>query len=75
MKRRMDYLGKKGKRKNRPLTEEYVQFCEAEHKVILEKYGVGEALSKSLVSSWESSDQQNNVLIRNSMGDKNLNIF
>ena len=27
------------------------------------------------MNAWESSDQQKNVLIRKSMGDKNFNIF
>ena len=72
VKHRMDALRKKGKIKIRPLTKEYVHYCEVEHKVILEKDGVEEGL----MNSWESSDQKKNVLIRKSMGDKKkINIF
>ena len=39
VKHRMDALGKKGKIRIGPLTEEYVHCCEEEHKIILEKYG------------------------------------
>ena len=71
----MDALGKKGKRKIRPLTKEYVHCCEAEHKFILEKYGAGEGLAESLMNSCESSDWEKNMLIRRSMADKKFNIF
>ena len=37
--------------KIRPLIEEYVHYCEAEHEVILEKDGGGEGLAESLVNS------------------------
>ena len=57
------------------LKEEYVHYCEGEHKIILEKYGAGEGLAKGLMNPWEGSDQQKNMLIRGSMGDKNFNIF
>ena len=70
VKHRMDVVGKKGKIRIGPLTEEYVHY-----KIILEKDGAGEGLAESLVKSWESSDQQKNMLIRGSMGDKNFNIF
>ena len=75
VKHRMSDLGKKGKRKIGTLTEEYVHCCESEHKVILEKHGAEEGLAESLMNSWKSLDQQKNVLIRKSMGDKNFNIF
>ena len=75
VKHRMNALGKKVKRKIGPLTEEYVHYCEAEHKVILEKDGAEEGLAESLMNFWESSAQQENMLIRNSMGDKNFTIF
>ena len=75
VKHRMNSLGKKNKSKIGPLTEEYVQCCEVEHKVILEKDGAEEGLAESLMNFWESSDQQENMLIRKSIGDKNLNIF
>ena len=39
VKHRMDALGKKGKRRIGPLIEEYLQFFEAEHKIILEEDG------------------------------------
>ena len=39
------------------------------------KDGVEEGLAESLMNSWESSDQQKNMLIRESMGDENINIF
>ena len=71
----VDALGKKGKIRIGPLKEEYVHYCEGEHKIILEKDGVEEGLAESLVNSWESSYQQKNMLIRGSMGDKNFNIF
>ena len=71
----MDDLRKKGKIKIRPLTKEYVHYCEAEYKLILEKYGAKEGLAESIVNSWESSSQQDNMLIRKSMGHKNFNIF
>ena len=58
-----------------PLTEEDVHYCELEHGIILGKDSVEEGLAQSLMKSWESSDQQNNVLIRESMGDENINIF
>ena len=41
----------------------------------MKKDGAGKGPVESLVNSWESSDQQENMLIRNSMGDKNFNIF
>ena len=69
MKHRMDALGKKGKRKIIPLTKEYVHCCEAKHKIILEEDGAYEGLTESLMNFWESSNQQENMLIRNSMGD------
>ena len=75
VKHRMDALGKKDKRRIGPLTEEYVHYCEAEHKVILEEDGAEEGLAESLMNFWESSNQQKNVLIRESMGDENFNIF
>ena len=75
MKHRMDALEKKRKTTIGPLTEEYVHYCELEHGIILGKDGVEEGLAKSLMKSWESSDQQKNVLITESMGDENLNIF
>ena len=71
----MDALRKKGKLRIRPLTEEYVHYCEEEHKIILEKDGAGERLAESLVNSWESSYQQENMLIGKSMEDKIFNIF
>ena len=57
VKHRMDSLRKKGKIKIGPLTEEYVHCCEAEHKVILEKYIAKEGLAESLMKFWESSTQ------------------
>ena len=72
---RMNSLGKKGKRRIGPLTEENVHCCEDEHKIILEEDGAEEGLAKILVNSSESSDQQKNMLIRMSMGHKNFNIF
>ena len=75
VKHRVNALGKKGKRKIGSLTEEYVHYCEAEHKVILEKYGAEEGLAESLMKFWEISAQQENMLIRNSKGDKNFNVF
>ena len=54
VKHRMDALRKKGNIRIGPLTEEYVQFCEGEHKIILEKDGARGALAVSLVNSWES---------------------
>ena len=41
----------------------------------MEKDGEEEGLAESLMNSWESSYQQKNVLIRELMGDENLNIF
>ena len=64
MKHRMDALEKKRKIRIGPLTDEYVHYCELEHGIILGKDGVEEGLAESLVNSWESSDQQKNVLIR-----------
>ena len=64
VKHRMDALRRKGKIRIGPLTEEYVHCCEAEHKIILEKDGAEEGLAESLMNSWESSDQQNNMLIK-----------
>ena len=64
MKNRMDASGKKGKRKIRPLTEEYVHCCLAEHKIILEEDGVEERLAESIINFWQSSDKQENMLIR-----------
>ena len=58
-----------------PLKEECVHYCEAQHKIILEKYSAEEGVAKSIIESWGSSNQQKNVLIRGSMGDKNFNIF
>ena len=69
VKHKMNALGKKGKRQIGPLTEEYVHCCQEEHKIILEEDGVEEGLAESIVNSWESSDQQENILIRKSMGD------
>ena len=57
------------------MIEEYVHYCEGKHKIILEKDGAGEGLAKSLVNSWYSSNHQANMRIRESMGDKNFNIF
>ena len=71
----MDALRKNGKIKIRPLTKEYVHRCEAEHKIILEEDGAEEGLAKSLMNFWGSSNEQENVLIRKSMVDKNFNIF
>ena len=51
----MNALGKKGKRRIGPLTEQYVHCCEVEHKIILEEYGAGEGLDDSLVNYWERS--------------------
>ena len=67
-KHRMNALGNKGKIRIEPMTEEYDHYCEEGHKIILEKDGTGEGLAESLVKSWESSDQQNNMLIRGSIG-------
>ena len=53
------------------MTEEYVHCCLAEHKIILEEDGAAE----SLMNSWESSYQQENMLIGKSTGDKIFNIF
>ena len=75
VKHRMDVLGKKGKRRIGPLTEEYVHCCEAEHKIILEEDGAEEGLAESLMNSWESLYQQKNMLIRGSMGDKKIQCF
>ena len=75
VKHRMDALRKKGKIKIRPLIEEYVHCFLAEHKIILEENGAEEGLAESLMNSWESSNQQKNMLIRKSMGDKNFNIL
>ena len=69
VKHRMDALRKKGKIKIGPLTKECVHYCEREHGIILGKNGVEEGLAESLMNFWESSDQQKNMLIRNSMGD------
>ena len=71
----MDVLGKNGKRKIWPLIEECVHCCEVEHKIILEEDGAEEGLAKSLVNSWYRSNHQANMRIRESMGDKNFNIF
>ena len=71
----MDALEKKRKTTIGPLTEEYVHYCEPKHGIILEKDGVEEGLPESLMNSWESSYHQKNVLIRESMGDENINIF
>ena len=57
------------------MTEEYVHCFLAKHKIILEEDGAEEGLVGSLLNSWESSYQQENMLIRNSMGDENLSIF
>ena len=51
VKYRMDALKKKGKIKIGPLTEEYVHYCEEEHKITLEKDGIGEGLVESIVNS------------------------
>ena len=75
VKHRMDALRKKGKIKIRPRTKEHVHCCLAEHKIILEEDGAEEGLVEILMNSWVSSNQQENMLIRNSMGDKNFNIF
>ena len=71
----MDALEKKNKKKIRSFTKEYVHYCEPERGTIFGEYGVEERLAESLMNSWESSDQQKNVLIRESMGDENINIF
>ena len=42
VKHRMSALRKRSKIKIGPLIEEYVHCCEAEHKIILEKYGAEE---------------------------------
>ena len=47
----MDALKEKRKIRIGPLTEEYVHYCEEEHKIILEKDGAGEGLAESLVNS------------------------
>ena len=70
---RMDAL--KNKTRTRALTEEDVNYCELEHGTIFEDDGVEERLVESLMNFWKSSYQQNDVLIRQSMGDENLNIF
>ena len=75
VKHRMDSLRKKGKIQIRPLTEEHVHCCLVEHKIILEEDGAEEGLAESLVNSWESPNQQENMPIRKSMGDKTFNIF
>ena len=75
VKHRMDALRKKGKIKIRPLIEEYVHCFLAEHKIILEEDGAKEGLAESLMNSWESSYQQENMLIGKSTGDKIFNIF
>ena len=62
VKHMMNALGKKGKRRIGPLTEQYVHCCEVEHKIILEEDGAEEGLAESLVNSWESSNQQENML-------------
>ena len=41
----------------------------------MEKYGAYEGLAESLMNFWESSYQQENILNRKSMGDKNFNMF
>ena len=75
MKHRMDSLENKNKTRIRPLIYEYVHYCQPEHGIILGKYGVEEGLAEILMNSWESLNQQNNVLIRESLGDENINIF
>ena len=57
------------------MIEEYVHYCELEHGIIFGKDGIEEGLAQNLVNNWESSDQQKNVLIRESMGNENINIF
>ena len=71
----MDALENKNKTRIRTLTEEDVHHCEPEHGTIFGEDGVEERLAESLMNSWESSYQQENMLIRKSMGDKNFNIF
>ena len=71
----MDYLEKKKKTRIRTLIEEDVHYCEPEHGTIFGEDGVEEGLAESLMNSWESLDQQKNMLIRKSMGDKNFNTF
>ena len=68
-------LLEKKEKKIGPLTEEYVHCCEEEHKFILEKDGAEKALAESLMKFWESSAQQENMMIRKSIGYKNFNVF
>ena len=57
------------------MTDEYVHYCEPKHGTMFGEDGVEERLVESLMNFWKSSYQQNDVLIRQSMGDENLNIF
>ena len=75
LKHRMDALEKKNNTRIRSLTKEDVHYCEREHGTIFGEYSVEERLDESLMNSWEGSNQQNNVLIGDSMGDENINIF
>ena len=67
MKHRMDAL--KNKTKIKELTEEDVNYCEPEHTTIFGEDGVEERLDESLMNSWESSYQQKDVLIIESIRD------
>ena len=51
------------------MTEEDVHYFEPKHGTIFGEDGVEERLAESLMKSWESSDQQKDVLIRESIGD------
>ena len=50
------------------MKKEDIHYCEPED-------GIEERLVESLVNSWESLDQQKNVLKEESMGDENPNVF
>ena len=64
---RMDAL--KNKTIIRVLTEEDVHYCEPKHGTIFGEDGVEERLDESLMNSWESSYQQKDVLIIESIRD------
>ena len=72
MNHRMDFL--KNNTKIRSLTKEDVHYCEPKHGTIFREYDVKERLDEILMNSWEISYQQKNVLIREPMGDENINI-
>ena len=67
MKHRMDAL--KNKTKIRALTEEDVHYCEQDHGTIFGEDDVEERLAESLMNYWASSDQQKDVLIRESVAN------